>query len=198
MALVPATRASVTAVRDWSAWGRLVDRLTASPDGRAWYRTAAPLRRRVTAKLLLPVHWSPLKDVDLATVAQAAPNGDGPALHLHDTGWPFPGQLDDYVDALGRVFYPQTRRSRMISVEACWRTCPGTGQVDEVVLLQHILDWSAFSALLVRGESGRQRGGWMEEGLRYRDRWESKLLRTAPWSPLGSRDHLRCGGPPGT
>jgi len=25
----------------------------------------------------------------------------------------------------------------------------------------------------------------MEEGLKHRDRWESKLLRTAAWSPLG-------------
>ena len=34
-----------------------------------------------------------------------------------------------------------------------------------------------------RGEQGAQRGGWMVEGLRYRDRWESKLLRCARWSP---------------
>jgi len=72
----------------------------------------------------------------------------------------------------------------MISIEACWRTCPGTGRVDEVLLLQRILDWGAFARLLAGGESAEQRGGWMEEGLRYRDRWESKLLRTVPWSPL--------------
>ena len=31
--------------------------------------------------------------------------------------------------------------------------------------------------------TGQQRGGWMVEGLTYRDRWESKLLRCAHWSP---------------
>ena len=174
---------SVTAVRDWAAWGRLVNTLTASADGRAWYREVAPLRSDVTGKLLLPVPWSPLQDADLASPSRPSDAGAAPTLHLHDTGWPFSGRLDDYVEALGRVFHPQTARSKMISIEACWRTCPGTGRGDEVVLLQRILDWAAFARLLAGGESTRQRGGWMEEGLKYRDRWESKLLRTAPWSP---------------
>jgi hypothetical protein len=152
-----------------------------TPEGRAWYRDVAPLRRQVTAKLLLPVDWSPLA-VDRLRAGE--PGGEAPGLHLHDTGWPFAGRLDDYIAALGRVFYPQTRASRMISVEACWRTCPGTGTLDEVVLLQRILDWNAFARLLSAGESPPQRGGWMEQGLAYRDRWESKLLRTVPWSPL--------------
>jgi len=37
--------------------------------------------------------------------------------------------------------------------------------------------------LITSGETGQQRGGWMVEGLKYRDRWESKLLRCANWSP---------------
>jgi hypothetical protein len=175
---------SITAIRDWAAWGRVVDALTVSDAGRAWYRDVAPLRSAVTGKLLLSVPWSPLPDVDFAAPdSPGAPSG-APALYLHDTGWPFAGRLDDYVEALGRVFHPQTRRSQMIAIEACWRTCPGTGRGDEVVLLQRILDWEAFARLLAGGESTRQRGGWMEEGLKYRDRWESKLLRTAAWSPV--------------
>jgi hypothetical protein len=27
-------------------------------------------------------------------------------------------------------------------------------------------------------------GGWMNDALRVRDDWESRLLRTATWSPL--------------
>jgi hypothetical protein len=175
---------SITAIADWSAWGRVVDRVTATAEGRAWHRDVAPLRRHVTGKLLLPVSWSPLADLDFATLRGAGDGGAAPALYLHDTGWPFAGRLEDYIEALGRIFHPQTHRSRMIAVEACWRTCPGTGTLDEVVLLQRILDWEAFAGLLSGGESARQRGGWMEEGLAYRERWESKLLRTAPWSPL--------------
>ena len=169
---------SITAVRDWATWGALAART--DDHARAWQRHVWTLRREVTSKVLLPAPWSPLQQVDLAT----APAGDGSGLYLHDTGWPFTGMLDDYLDALGTVFYPQTRHAKMISVRACWRVAPGTGRHHEVVLLQRIEDWDKFAALLARGEQGAQRSGWMEEGLRYRDRWESKLLRCAGWSPL--------------
>jgi hypothetical protein len=171
---------SITAVRDWASWGEIVGRAATDPRGAEWQRRVWTLRHEVTAKMLLPVPWSPLA-VDLAAADQ--PAGERPALYLHDTGWPFTGKRDAYVAALGDVFYPQTRSARMISVAACWTVAPGTGRHHEVVLLQRIEDWEQFSRLLSRGEQGAQRGGWMVEGLRYRDRWESKLLRCAPWSP---------------
>jgi len=173
---------SITAVRDWQTWGKLADRSATDPRVVAWRRRVWTLRREVTAKLLMPVAWSPLQEVDLADAAGGS-EAEAPAMYLHDTGWPFTGKLDEYVAALGSVFYPQTQRSRMISVAACWTVAPGTGRHHEVVLLQRIEDWEQFSRLLTRGEQGAQRGGWMEEGLRYRDRWESKLLRCARWSP---------------
>ncbi len=172
---------SITAVRDWQTWGALASRSQTDPGFRDWHRHMGTLRREVTAKILLPVAWSPLQEVDLA--APASEPQATPAMYLHDTGWPFPGKLEEYVEALGSIFYPQTRRSGMISVAACWTVAPGTGRHHEVVLLQRIDDWEQFSWLLTRGEQGAQRGGWMEEGLRYRDRWESKLLRAASWSP---------------
>lgn len=172
---------SITAVRDWATWGALVARGASDARFAEWQRRAWTLRREVTAKILLPTAWSPLT-VDLATAA-ADRAGDRPALYLHDTGWPFAGKLEEYVAALGSVFYPQTRHAKMISVSACWTVAPGTGKHHEVVLLQKIEDWEQFARLLARGEQGAQRGGWMEEGLRYRDRWESKFLRCAAWSP---------------
>lgn len=174
---------SLAAVRDWAAWATLVERRTASEAARTWRREAGALRRRVTGKVLLPVAWSPLQEVDLGAPDLPLARDPDSALHLHDTGWPYPGRLDDYVEALGRIFHPQTRRSGMIAIEGCWRTCPGNGIEDEVVLLQRILDWPVYTRLLAGGESTAQRGGWMEEGLEYRDRWESRFLRLAPWSP---------------
>jgi hypothetical protein len=131
---------------------------------------------------LLPTPWSPLRTVDL-DAAPATPPAGAPGLYLHDTGWPYPGKLEEYVGALGSVYLPQVRQSRMISVEACWTTAPGTGRHHEVVLLQKILDWPRFTELLAKGEQGAQRAGWMVEGLKFRERWESKLLRCTTWSP---------------
>ena len=168
---------SLTAVRDWQAWGELVARVAQSDDFAPWNREVWRFRREVVSKLLLPTEWSPsLPDTTAASTT--------PTLYLHDTGWPYTGKVDDYVAALGSIYYPQVRQSRMISVEACWRTCYGTGRFHEVVLLQKILDWEAFANLLTHGERPSRPGDWMQEGLEYRDRWESKLLRTASWSPV--------------
>ena len=170
---------TLTAISDWKAWGELVDARAKSDAFAQWNRETWHFRRELTSKLLQPASWSPpLPDVSVTTAD--AP----PALYLHDTGWPYSGKLDDYVSALGTIYYPQTRRSQMISVDACWVTCWGTGRYHEVVLLQKILNWEAFSRLLTQGEHQSRPGDWMEEGLKHRDRWESKLLRTAAWSPL--------------
>ena len=173
---------SVTAVRDWATWGALVERMRSDPRFDLWKRLVAHVRRDVVHKMLVPTTWSPIQAIALdGTPADVTV--DAPAMHLHDTGWPFPGKLDEYTNALGSVFQPQVRQSHMISVEACWTVAPGTGRQHEVVLLQRILDWDRFAHLLTRGETGQQRGGWMVEGLKYRERWESKLLRCARWSP---------------
>jgi hypothetical protein len=173
---------SLTAVRDWNAWGELVELSHRDAAWREWYAAVWACRREVTAKLLLPTAWSPLQLADFDRI-QTAP--DHPvSLYLHDTGWPYTGKRDEYAAALGSIFYPATRQSRMIAVEACWTVCPGTGRFHEVVLLQKILDWEAFSRLLTSGERASRPGDWMQEGLKYRDRWESKLLRPAAWSPL--------------
>jgi hypothetical protein len=170
---------SLTAIPDWRAFGELVETLRGPSDAFAtWKREVRTLRREVVSKLLQPAPWSP--SIPSAPAAEAAPA----SLYLHDTGWPYSGKLDDYVEALGSIYYPQVKRSAMISVEACWTTCYGTGRLHEVVLLQKILDWGAFSRLLTQGERPSRPGDWMQEGLKYRDRWESKLLRTATWSPI--------------
>jgi len=173
---------SITAVRGWHAWGEIVTRMHGDAAWRDWYTTAWQFRREVTSKLLLPTAWSPVQEIDFSSVPH--PSDQPVSLYLHDTGWPYPGKLDDYTAALGSVFYPATRQSKMISVEACWTVAPGTGRFHEVVLLQKILNWEAFSHLLTSGERPSRPGDWMQEGLKHRDRWESKLLRPASWSPL--------------
>jgi len=65
--------------------------------------------------------------------------------------------MDEYIEALHTVLEPQMEAVKpyVITAAAGWRTCPGTGRLE-----------------------------WMVEGLKYRDKWESKLLRTADWSPM--------------
>lgn len=169
---------AITAVRDWAAWGAIAAEMSTAA-WRPWWETCWTSRREVTGKVLQPTPWSPLQEVDL----KAPPDTSDGSLYLHDTGWPFVGKRDAYVGALGSVFYPATSNYKMIRVEACWTVCPGTGRHHEVVLLQKILDWPAFSQLLTAGERPSRPSEWMQEGLKYRDRWESKLLRPAAWSP---------------
>ncbi len=172
---------SITAVRDWTAWGEIVAEMR-SAAWQPWWDACWTMRREVVSKLLQPASWSPLPAIDLrATPAPADPQ---PALYLHDTGWPYVGMLDAYVAALGSVFFPATRTYKMIRVEACWTVCAGSGRHHEVVLLQRVLDWPAYAQMLSGGERPARPGDWMVEGLKYRDRWESKLLRPATWSPL--------------
>ncbi len=170
---------SLLGVRDWAAWGEIVTRDLLGP----WRRDVTSLRKDVIAKVLLPVEWSPLQEADLAATGGAA-EVEHPAIFLHDTGWPFPGKLEPYVAALGKVLKPQEQRSGMMSMAAAFTTAPGAGRQHEVVMLQRIDRWDAFARLLTEGERNAPKGGWMEEGLRYRDRWESKLLRCTRWSPL--------------
>src|SRR5262245_41262284 len=57
---------SISTIRDWAAWGDLVQRSHQQAEWRAWYTTAWQCRREVVSKLLEPTAWSPLQDADLA------------------------------------------------------------------------------------------------------------------------------------
>ena len=176
---------SITAVKDWQAWGAIADRSLSDPNWKAWNNDVCQYRRDVVGKLLVPNARSPLQDVDLSTVE--APADDGiPSVYLHDTGWPYPGLMDDYVDALHSILEPQMEAVKpyVITVAAGWRTSPGAGHFHEAILLSKIHNFELFSFIITVGEPEPQPGEWMVEGLKYRDKWESKILRTVDWSPM--------------
>ena len=176
---------SITAVKDWQSYGAIVDRSLKDADWKAWSKEVCQLRRDVESKLLLPNPKSPLQEVDLG-FAEAKSDDGMPSLYLHDTGWPYPGLMDEYIDALHTVLEPQMEEVKpyVITAVAGWRTCPGTGRFHEAILLSKIHNWELFSFIITFGEPPAQPGEWMVEGLKYRDNWESKLLRTADWSPM--------------
>ena len=60
--------------------------------------------------------------------------------------------------------------------------------------MQRILDPDRLLGLLTTDIPAEMRapGTWMHDALTLRDRWESMLLRTAPWSPRPRFGRWRC------
>ena len=92
---------TLTALRDGAAW----ERLTHSVDSGELRDVAChldSLRHDVTAKVMLPLPWSPPTEVDFdAPPATFAPGDGRPPLFMEDTVWPHEGKLEEYVAAAG-------------------------------------------------------------------------------------------------
>ena len=178
---------TITAVRDGAAWERLAQRVQRG-DLRDWLAATDALRHGVTAKLLRPVVWSPLQDVDFDTIPTTIEDHEL-SIYMEDTGWPS-APLDDYVGFWGETYYPMlTSRppaERLLDIHAVFEPAFGGGRRKEAILLQKVVDSSRLQHLLTHETPPEYKapGTFMHDALGYRDEWESKLLRTASWSPL--------------
>ena len=176
------TAVTITAFADAAAWHAVARRVQCG-DLQEWAAELDRLRHDVTAKVLLPAPGSPLQEVDLAGVPDQTMEHE-PTLFMEDTGWPHEGLLDDYVRALVDVYTPMTRDSALIDVQAVFQPAYGTHRRREAILLQKLRDTGPLLRLLTHEEPpAYPEDSWMTKALRLRDRWESRLLRTAPWSP---------------
>ena len=139
---------TITGVHDGTAWERLACSRLQAGDLHDWLVDVDTLRHDVRGKVLLPLPWSPMQDVDLATVP-----ADGSAEHeltvyMEDTMWPYEGQYPDYVKASGRSFdasmlkpkdrAPRTRRSSGSKRRSSRRSAPTSAA--RSALMQRILD----------------------------------------------------------
>lgn len=181
------TVVTVTAVRDGAAYQRLAEGMRGG-DLHDWARAVGGLRHRVDGKMLVPVGWSPLQDVDLAAVPFDGAEHE-PSLYMEDTGWPT-APLDDYIDFWDAGYYRMMRQAppgrRILDIEACFQVAYGTHRRPEAVLLQKIVDHRLLLGLITEPEDydpDTWPGSYMHRGLDYRDQWESRLLRTSAWSP---------------
>ena len=178
---------TVTGVRDGAAWEQLGHRIQRG-DLLEWARSVDRLRYDVKAKILVPVHWSPLQDVDLASVPVDGATHD-PSLFMEDTGWP-DSSLDAYIQCWYDIYYEPMQRvpadMQLLDIQACFQVAHGSYQRREAVLWQKIRDVDRLVGLLSRDfpPEHRQPGSYMYDALAYRDQWESRLLRTSSWSPL--------------
>jgi len=177
-----------TAIQDGVAWHELVRRVDAG-DLRASARALDELRHDVTAKLFVPLPWSPLQALDLAGLTTAAAEHE-PTLFMEDTVWPHEGRLEDYVEASGSHYAKEMQEHdekghALLRIEASFRTAFGSHRRREVVLWQKVVQPKGLLPLLTREvpEAYQRPGTWMHDALALRDRWESRLLRTSAWSP---------------
>jgi hypothetical protein len=176
---------TVTGLADAAAWERLARRVR-SGDLRKWAREVDGYRHDVHARLLMPLAFSPL-EVDLSAVPSDGRTHD-PSLYMEDTMWPKRGKVEEYIAAAGSVYAAmlESDREHVVRIEAAYQTMPGAGVYPEVTLMQKVCDMRPLVHLLTHDlpEEATRRGTWMHDALQYRDRWRSKLLRTASWSPL--------------
>ena len=180
---------TVTALRDAAAWGRTVERIE-SGDLRDEARALDALRHDVTAKLLVPLPWSPLQTIDFAAVPVDDPPVHELSLFMEDTVWPDEDRLEAYVERSGNHYLAEMRRNAerggtLLTILGGFRTAFGAGARREIVLWQKITDLRGLTPLLTSEVPARYKepGTWMHDALALRDRWESRLLRSVEWSP---------------
>ena len=181
------TVVTITGVADGAAWESLAHRAQTG-DLRGWMRELDNLRHEVTGKILLPVAWSPLQEVDLATVPT-----DGAthplSLFMEDTGWP-DAPLDDYIRSWDEIYYrPLSVTSQILDIQACFQVAHGSYKRREATRRRLTQNGRAIASDGRRLTTAippehRGPGTYMFDALAYRDQWRSRLLRTSAWSPL--------------
>jgi hypothetical protein len=147
------------------------------------------MRHDVVGKMLVPVHWSPLNALDMAAVPADGAEHEL-SLYMEDTGWPS-APLDDYIDFWNDEYFQMMRKMpagrKILEIEACFQVAFGTHRRPEAILVQKILSYDLLMGLITEPENYNPDtwpGSYMHRGLRYRDQWESRLLRSSAWSPL--------------
>jgi hypothetical protein len=179
------TVVTVTVVRDGPAWERLAVRIQKG-DLKQWVRELDELRHDVEAKLLVPLGWSPLQDVDLDEVPVDGREHEL-TLYMEDTIWPYEHRFAEYIDRCGEVYAKSLDRPNpLLTIEAAFQPALGSHVRREVTLMQRIHDPDALLKLLQTeiAPEYRRAGTWMHDALELRDEWTSRLLRTSSWSPL--------------
>jgi hypothetical protein len=179
---------TITAVTDGAAWESLGQRMLVGDLSDLMARLDG-CRYEVDGKVLAPVYWSALQELDLSTVPT---DGDEHELsvYMQDTGWP-DAPLDDYIQLWDHDYWQIMRQippeKKLLDIQACFQVAHGSGIRPEAILMQKIMNFSTLGNLLTRHEDHDPTtwpGTYMAKGLELRDQWQSKLLRTSAWSPL--------------
>ena len=185
---------TVTAVSSAKALEDLNDRARRG-DLHDWAAEVDGLRHECVGKVLEPLPFSPLTEVDLSGVpaagSTAGKDGSLP-LFMEDTAWPHRGRYDDYLAGAGTLYVETLRKAaeagrNLLELVAAFSPTLGSGRYREIVLWQRVGQPEGLLPLFAHEVPAPYRapGTWMHDALDLRDQWESRLLRAAPWSPLG-------------
>ena len=181
---------TITALRDGAAYERLASACNAATCA-VGLPTSTCSATRWPGKLLLPVDWSPMQDLDLTTVPADGREHDA-ALYMEDSAWPLrrrarplPREGAHALRARASSSAPRDRCSRC---SACSRprwarpggakSCCGNASTSP----------TGCPGLFTRELPAHVKGPgtWMHDALEVRDDWESRLLRSTTWSPFNS------------
>ena len=130
-----------------------------------------------------------MHDIDLATVPTDGRTHE-PVLYMEDSAWPHEAMLDQYLEKARTHYAPsleqQTERS-LLTLLGVFQAALGAARRREVVLWQRVDFPERLPALFTRELPAHVKGPgtWMHDALEVRDDWQSRLLRSASWSPLG-------------
>ena len=185
------TMVSVSAVASPAALGALQERVRRG-DLRTWFAEMDGYRHDAAAKVLEPASFSPLTDLDLSSVPTVPVERTGElALFMEDTAWPHPGHLDAYLEKASSLYVETLQKAAdagmgLLDLVGVFVPAFGAGPEREVVLWQRLAQPQGLLPLLSREVPAAYQGPgtWMREALEVRDRWESRMLRVASWSPL--------------
>jgi hypothetical protein len=179
---------TITAFADGAAYERVARRVQAG-DLRSWAADVDGMRREVEGKLLLAVDWSPMREIDLATVPTDGREHE-PVLYMEDSAWPYEAKLDTYLEKARTHYAPsleQRSERSLLTLLAVFQAALGAPRRREVILWQRVDFPERLPGLFTRELPAQVKGPgtWMHDALEVRDDWESRLLRSAAWSPLG-------------
>jgi hypothetical protein len=149
---------------------------------------AADLRSQrdsVQTRLLKPIDYDPWS-VAVDDIPNEPQDGDT-VVYMHDFVSPVRGQMTAYVDMMRERYMALSDQALSgVVLRASWRTVAGGGPVPEMFNLSEIRDIDALVNLFVYEipREYKEMGTWMWEALATRDRWTTRLLRCASWSPV--------------
>ena len=185
------TVVTIIGCRDAAAWAELAERIRHG-DLAEWSAEVDAMRHACEAKILTPVSWSPAAADRPGDRARRRATAHELSLFMEDTAWPFPGGLHGLPGQGGHALRPDAELPEAGG--------PGHHRArGRLPARLRIAPHQRGDPLAARGQpqgaplparptTSRprppRRGPGCTTRSTVRDRWESRILRSAEWSPL--------------